>query len=198
MIYPITNFKFGEKTATVDKDTSVSDRMRRMREKYETEGPRRTVEAVLVVHQHNHPYILLLQAGTSFFKLPGGRLRPGEEAIEGLKRKLGNKLSPENDTLKVDWEIGDCVGCFYRPNFENLTYPYLPPHITKPKEIKTLYMVNLPESCFFAVPSNLKLIAVPLFELYDKVDKYGPLIAGLPSMLSRFQFVKAKEESKKE
>ena len=33
MIYPIANFKFGEKTATAEKDTSVSDRMRRMRDK---------------------------------------------------------------------------------------------------------------------------------------------------------------------
>ena len=115
-----------------------------------------------------------------------------------MKRKLGNKLSPENDTLKVDWEIGDCVGCFYRPNFENLMYPYLPPHITKPKEIKTLYMVHLPSSCYFAVPSNLKLIAVPMFELYDKIDKYGPLIAGLPSMLSRFQVSSKDTERERE
>lgn len=93
--------------------------------------------------------------------------------------------------MKVDWEIGDCVGSFYRPNFETLMYPYLPAHITKPKEIKRLYMIQLPESCYFAVPSNLKLLAVPLFELYDNEARYGPLIAGLPLMLSRFQFVKA-------
>mmetsp|Transcript_3607 Transcript_3607/g.6130 ORF Transcript_3607/g.6130 Transcript_3607/m.6130 type:complete len:202 (-) Transcript_3607:102-707(-) len=190
-VYPITNFKFGQKSAKVEKDTSVSARMSRMRNKYETEGPRRSVEAVLVVHQHNHPHILLLQAGNSYFKLPGGRLRPGEEELEGLKRKLERNLSPENDTLKVDWEIGDCVGSFYRPNFETLMYPYLPAHITKPKEIKRLYMIQLPESCYFAVPSNLKLLAVPLFELYDNEARYGPLIAGLPLMLSRFQFVKA-------
>jgi len=108
-----------------------------------------------------------------------------------LKRKLTNKLSPENDSLKMDWEIGDCVGCFYRPNFEQVMYPYLPAHITKPKEIKKVYMIRLPESCYFAVPSNLKLLAVPLFELYDNASRYGPLIAGLPMMLSRFQFVKA-------
>ena len=50
-VYPITNFKFGQKSAKVEKDTSVSARMSRMRNKYETEGPRRSVEAVLVVHQ---------------------------------------------------------------------------------------------------------------------------------------------------
>ena len=40
---------------------------------------RTSVEAILLVHEHNHPHILLLQIGNSFFKLPGGRLKPGED-----------------------------------------------------------------------------------------------------------------------
>lgn len=40
---------------------------------------RRSVEGILLVQEHNHPHILLLQLGTNFFKLPGGRLRPGED-----------------------------------------------------------------------------------------------------------------------
>ena len=190
-VYPVSNFKFGVKNPKQDKVATVPEQLERMKQKYETEGPRRTVEAVLVVHQHNHPHILLLQTGGSVFKLPGGRLRPGEEELDGLKRKLVNKLSPESESLKMDWEIGDCIGCFYRPNFETIMYPYFPAHITKPKEIKKVYMIRLPESCYFAVPSNLKLLAVPLFELYDNVARYGPLISGLPLMLSKFQWVKA-------
>lgn len=31
-------------------------------------------------------------------------------------------------------------------------------------------MVHLPEREYFAVPKNLKLLAVPLFELYDNVQ----------------------------
>ena len=73
-----------------------------------------------------------------------------------------SKLSPESESLQVEWEIGECVGSFYRPNFEQVVYPYLPAHITRPKETKKVYMVRLPESCYFAVPSNLKLLAVPL------------------------------------
>ena len=30
------------------------------------------------MYEHGHPHVLLFQAGTSYFKLPGGRLRPGE------------------------------------------------------------------------------------------------------------------------
>jgi hypothetical protein len=41
------------------------------------------------------------------------------------------------------------------------------------------------------VPRNLKLIAVPIFELHDHVTRYGPVIAALPLLLSRLQFTLA-------
>jgi cleavage and polyadenylation specificity factor subunit 5 len=116
---------------------------------------RRTVEGVLVVHNHGHPHVLLLQVG-NIFKLyvpvwrcdwrrsdelahrPGGRLRPGEDEIAGLKRKLDNKLAPVEEHLKTDWEvsarlcatiartqgvnrmlkIGEHVATWWRPYFE--------------------------------------------------------------------------------
>ncbi len=52
--------------------------------RYKKEGVRRSVDAVLLVWEHNHPHVLLLQLGTSFFKLPGGRLRPGEDGAQQL------------------------------------------------------------------------------------------------------------------
>ena len=45
-------------------------------------GVRRTVEALLLVHLHGHPHLLLLRkAGGADFVLPGGRLRPGEGGV---------------------------------------------------------------------------------------------------------------------
>lgn len=52
-------------------------------------------------------------------------------------------------------------------------YPYVPAHITAPKEQKKIFLVLLQEFAQFAVPSNLKLLAVPLFELYDNPGRYG-------------------------
>ncbi|KAJ0810039.1 putative ATPase, AAA-type, core, cleavage/polyadenylation specificity factor subunit 5 [Helianthus annuus] len=66
--------------------------------------------------------------------------------------------------------IGECVAVWWRPNLETIMYPYCPPHITKPKECKKLYVVHLSEREYFAVPKNLKLLTVPLFELYDNVQ----------------------------
>jgi len=160
-----------------------------MKLKYEKEGMRRTVEGVLLVHKHNHPHVLLLQIGNTFFKLAGGRLKPGEEEISGLKRKLKTKLAPNLQNYQVDWEIGDLLCMWWRPNFETFLYPYVPPHITKPKECKKLFLVPLPERLIFAVPKNLTLLAVPLFELYDKASQYGPIISSLPQLLGRFTFI---------
>mmetsp|Transcript_25868 Transcript_25868/g.49165 ORF Transcript_25868/g.49165 Transcript_25868/m.49165 type:complete len:203 (-) Transcript_25868:270-878(-) len=184
-IFPLSNYTIGTKDPLVDKHGSVNARMVVLKDKYEAEGMRRSVEAIVLVHEHNHPHILMLQYGPQQWRLPGGRLRPGEGEIEGLQRKLTNKLSPSVG-MEVDWEISECAGTWWRPNFENVLYPYCPPHITRPKESKKLYVVQLSEKCTFAVPKNLKLLAVPLFELYDKSQRYGPSIATVPHLLSRF------------
>ena len=64
-----SNYTFGIKDALLEKDTSVSARLQRMKTNYEQEGMRRSVEGIMLVHQHNHPHVLLLQIGGTFFKL---------------------------------------------------------------------------------------------------------------------------------
>ncbi|KAL0754331.1 hypothetical protein Bca101_091999 [Brassica carinata] len=207
--YPLSNYSFGTKEPKLEKDTSVADRLARMKINYMKEGMRTSVDAILLfilaflskhalcrcivitvaeVQEHNHPHILLLQIGNTFCKLPGGRLKPGENEVEGLKRKLTSKLGGNSAALVPDWKVGECVATWWRPNFETMMYPYCPPHITKPKECKRLYIVHLSEKEYFAVPKNLKLLAVPLFELYDNVQRYGPVISTIPQQLSRFHF----------
>lgn len=48
----------------------------------------------------------------------------------------------------------------------------------------TLYI--LPE--VLSVPKNMKLLAVPLFELYDNTARYGPQLSAIPHLLSRYNF----------
>lgn len=43
-----------------------------------------TYGLILQVQEHNHPHILLLQIGNTFCKLPGGRLKPGENGMISL------------------------------------------------------------------------------------------------------------------
>lgn len=39
-----------------------------------------------------------------------------------------------------------------------------------------------------SVPKNMKLLAVPLFELYDNTARYGPQLSAIPHLLSRYNF----------
>ena len=86
--YPLTNYTFGTKEPLFEKDPSVPARFQRMRDEFDKIGMRRSVEGVLLVHEHGLPHVLLLQLGTTFFKLPGGELNAGEDEVEGLKRLL--------------------------------------------------------------------------------------------------------------
>ena len=57
---------------------------------------------------------------------PGDYLKPGEDELEGLKRRLDERLAPPSDSRQFnashgidnDWEIGDCLAQWWRPNFE--------------------------------------------------------------------------------
>ena len=97
-VYPVTNYSFGQKAGRAAKDATPSATATRLREAYERDGPRRSVDAVMLVNQHNTPHVLLLQSAGSgpgapaTFRLPGGRLRRGEGELEGLQRKLHSKL----------------------------------------------------------------------------------------------------------
>lgn len=57
------------KEAQPEEDPSVSARLQRLQNNYEDFGMRRTVEGILVVHDHGHPHILMLQIANAFFKL---------------------------------------------------------------------------------------------------------------------------------
>jgi len=57
----------------------------------------KTFTNILKVHEHGLPHVLLLQIGSTFFKLPGGELNPGEDDVDGLKRLMTQTLGrPES------------------------------------------------------------------------------------------------------
>lgn len=126
---------------------------------------RRTCEGVLVCHEHNHPHVLMLQIANAFFKLyvrdkldaqhanetsPGDYLNFEDEEIDGFKKRLNERLAPvgsqfSGEGVNEAWEIGDTLAQWWRPNFETFMYPFLPGHVTRPKECKKLYFIQLPK-----------------------------------------------------
>jgi cleavage and polyadenylation specificity factor subunit 5 len=108
--------------------------------------------------------------------------------IEGLKRKLASKLSVNENVGVSGYEVGECIGMWWRPNFETLMYPFLPPNIKHPKECTKLFLVRLPVHQQFVVPKNFKLLAVPLCQLHENEKTYGPIMSQIPKLLSKFSF----------
>ncbi|KAG5338812.1 hypothetical protein C0989_006081 [Termitomyces sp. Mn162] len=205
--YPLSNFTFSTKEAQPEEDPSVSARLQRLQNNYEDFGMRRTVEGILVVHDHGHPHILMLQIANAFFKLPGDYLKPGEDEIDGLKRRLDDRLAPPRDSQQFnqhthgidnDWEIGDCLAQWWRPNFETFMVRPTPspsnPHepLPVPLHPRTHHKAQRMQKALsqvLAVPKNMKLLAIPLFELYDNAARYGPQLSAIPHLLSRYNFI---------
>lgn len=149
-LYPLSNYTFGVKETQPEEDPSVLARLKRLEEHFGEHGMRRTCEGILVCHEHNHPHILMLQIANAFFKLPGDYLRPEDDEIEGFKARLDERLAPvgrlgEGEEAG-DWVVGDCLAQWWRPNFETFMYPFIPAHVTRPKECKKLYFIQLPNS----------------------------------------------------
>lgn len=187
-VYPLSSYYFGSKHALPFKDLTLDDRLLRIKSNYAARGLRTCVEAVLLVELFKHPHLLLLQVRNSIYKLPGGQLRPGESDTDGLKRKLTRKLCVNEEGDGLEWEVGECLGMWWRPDFETLLYPFLPPNVKQPKECTKVFLVKLPASRKFIVPKNMRLLAVPLCQVHENHKTYGQIISGVPQLLSKFSF----------
>ena len=190
-VYELSNYTFGRK----DRESrsfplrakNREEEKEHFRKRYTELGLRRSVAAVLLVHEHRFAHVLLLQRadGTGDFFLPGGRLRPGESDLDGLTRKLQAKLTPDGTAKSDGLEVGELLSNWYRIECGGRFYPYLPAHVSAPKEELHVYEVPLPESFAFSVPRNMQLVAIPVYDLFNEPDTYGNVIAAVPSLISR-------------
>ncbi|RNF27254.1 uncharacterized protein Tco025E_00445 [Trypanosoma conorhini] len=148
------------------------------------------------------------------FCLPGGRCRKGEPEEVCLLRKLARDLLNEKDSSTVSraaeneqsetvvevgaphnvvasassFRVGEALARWYRPHFDPFMYPYVPAHVAESdvKEVRTVFLVHLPPQMLLTVAQrDVELVAAPLFDLYENAAKYGPLIASIPTLLSR-------------
>ncbi|KAF7492354.1 hypothetical protein SSS_00442 [Sarcoptes scabiei] len=204
-IHCLKNYSFEKKDALPCKDPSLPAKMYRLKNEFDLFGPRRSVEAVMLCHQNNMIHVLLMRWPPNRFLLPGGELISDETEEEALKRCISSFLgfesivseSNDDNSSQIDalnscssnqWKIIDIVANWWRPNFEAEQYPYIPAHISVPKELTRIFLLAMPERARFQVPKNYDIVAVPLFEIYSNSDSYGQIISCLPQVLSRFNF----------
>lgn len=111
---------------------------------------------ILVVR---HYVICPLLELTIFLRItarPGDYLQHGDDEVDGFKHRLNERLAPvgsqfSGEGVNEDWEIGDTLAQWWRPNFETFMYPFLPGHVTRPKECKKLYFIQLPKKSEFYI-----------------------------------------------
>lgn len=119
-------------------------------------------------------------------------MRAPETELECLHRKLQRDLfSTTAVDMSASVAVHEVLAVWSRPHFDRALYPYTPPHVSEPKELRSLYLVQLtgPHILLTAPDAQTELVAVPLFDLYENAAKYGAVIASIPHLVSRFQFV---------
>lgn len=163
-------------------------------------GTRQTVCAALVAHVHRHPVVLMLQdAASGEYRLPGGAVPAGEDEVVVLCRALDAALAPSAAAVAAGavapaWrgrvQPDRLLATYWRPRAARAdAYPYLPVHVTTPAERVNVYLAELPERCALAAPRGARLVAVPFYDLYDSSPVFGTIPAALPILLSRFEFI---------
>jgi len=103
-----------------------------------SDGIDRSVCAVLLVHRLQHLHVLLLhETSSDNFRLPGGKLNPGEQMEDCLHRTLRIDLAPQ-DFPEITWRVQEYLGCWWRPHFNSKELPLVPSQVSKPKDVSTM------------------------------------------------------------
>lgn len=120
-IYSYNNYKINKKTARVRiTHPTFEAKMKQLQEFVETKHVNRSsVYGVIIVHQNNQPHLVVLNTSqnagqTETIQLPGGKLKLGQNPVDGLRAKLQKKLSLDES---ISWEIGELLGNFYRTGY---------------------------------------------------------------------------------
>lgn len=81
--YPLSSYIFEAKEAQPATDLAEDARfIQRLHDAYATRGMRRSVDGVVVVHEHRHPHVLLLKHGTHYALY----VRPGSWSVRARRR----------------------------------------------------------------------------------------------------------------
>ncbi|KAL8438579.1 hypothetical protein ACSSS7_000113 [Eimeria intestinalis] len=197
-VYPESNYSFesdstlGTKWGSGDPEKLFAKRQ----EAYLREGTRRSVAAVFLVHRAEYPHaLLLLDQQRQKYSLVMFKYKTWQRPREVLHDKLSKYLIKSDQGSKRKWvaqlggdapemEVGEFLGEWWRGDFDDELIPYLPPHVTRPKERVRVHQVQLAPRCSFRIPTGFCLTVVPVFDLSPQ--RVGLAISGLCHLLARF------------
>lgn len=198
-VYPESNYSFESDSALRSKwGSGDSDAFfAKRQDAYLREGTRRSVAAVFLVHRAEYPHVLLLMdQQQQKHSLVTFKYKTWQKPREVLQEKLLKHLIKPDQGSKRKWvaqqlaaegselEVGEFLGEWWRGEFDDELVPYLPPHVTRPKERVRIHQVQLAPRCSFRIPTGFCLTVVPIFDLSPQ--RVGLAISGLSHLLARF------------
>ncbi|CAG9483986.1 unnamed protein product [Plasmodium vivax] len=197
LVYPQANYEFNIDEKLKSKFVMDADKCKKRINTYNQNGIRSSALAIILCHRYEYPHLLLLQnVESQTYYLLSGKYRSWEKPRDVLKKKLQkyvnqirdmhfatSHFNAEQKESEDPIEIGEFLGEWWKTQFNSVYLPYLPAHITRPKEYIRLYQVTLTSRCIFHLPPGFTLKALPLFDL----GSCGVAIGGLTSVLSRFK-----------
>ncbi|EAY22667.1 hydrolase, NUDIX family protein [Trichomonas vaginalis G3] len=184
-IHKLSNYRFGASEDEEEEEKAHTDRMEKIKEIFAVEGTVKSVRCIILAHEHNITTILLLKnKNKKKLQMPGGIVRTGEEDEAAIKRILTKKFR----IVEGEFDIGDHVATWYRPQFSEYLYPYLPAHITQAKEIEKWYIVMLPEKAHFNIQSKNELSALQFIQIHNNVEYQEKTLLYIPAIMSKYDF----------
>ncbi|CDJ50120.1 mRNA cleavage factor-like protein, putative [Eimeria brunetti] len=198
-VFPESHYSFEADSTLGNKWGAGSEEelLKKRQEAYLREGTRRSVAAIFLVHRAEYPHVLLLlDQQQQKHSLLMFKYKTWQKPREVLHAKLTKYLIKPEQSSKHKWvaqqlsndgpdlEVGEFLGEWWRGEFDDELVPYLPPHVTRPKERVRVHQVQLPHRCAFRVPTGFCLTVVPIFEL--SCQRVGLAISGLSHLLARF------------
>jgi hypothetical protein len=86
----------------------------------------------------------------------------------------------------VSYQPLDLLATWWRPHYTPPMFPYLPVHVSYPRQSTKIFLVELSARGSLAVPRSFELRAVSMYELFNNAS-YGALLSTIPQLVSRFK-----------
>lgn len=201
VVYPLDSYEYHNNDDVESKFLQSESLEGKRLNAYEKQGLRRTVVGICLSHRYEFPHLLVVEElSTRRLALFSGKMKSWEKPRLVLKKKMEKYVKKIGNVSKTRFnahtlsnlkspaeevDVGEFLGEFWRAEFHSEALPYLPPHVTRPKERLRLYQLILPPKCWFCLPSGFALKALPFFELQS--SKYSLSVRGLPHLVSRFR-----------
>ena len=191
-VYPVEAYHAMVKPDAATKPVLSKEALRQRTASYISKGMRYSVGAALLAHRGNAPHLLLLEdtetRATGFLS---GKVKSWEEPVTTLSNKLAKLVVSSTD---AEATVGALVGVFWRTDIDSPLLPYLPIHVSRPKECMQVYQVVLPVECSLCLPPGVGIRAVSFGDLLLDVG-VDPATAGMVAAVSRFKLKCFEEET---